>query len=406
MAVEETLIGPRLHALQRDLEAGSTSALEAFWQEVAKRGTPLIESIQDDAKHSWVSFVWRAPDATATVSLAGRVRGADHLHEPMTRMPGTDLLYRTLRMRNDHRTEYRLAFGEGEGSERRDPLNPHTQVFPAGEDSFHGDTDFTVSVLELPDAPPQPWLLPRPGVTPGQLEQHRFRSEIFGNKRILTIYTPAGYQRAGEPYDLVLLFDRWTYAEVMATPTVLDNLIAARAIRPAVVVMISHIDFPARERELTCNPANAEFLATELTPWVRQQYHVISDPARTVLGGMSAGGLAAAHAALLHPEIFGKVLSQSGAFWWKPEAEAEWEWLSRQFVASPRVPVTFYLEAGLHEGNPGNPDGPSLLGANRRLRDVLQAKDYPVHYAEFNGPHVFVCWQGSIADGLVALLGS
>ena len=143
-----------------------------------------------------------------------------------------------------------------------------------------------------------------------------------------------------------------------------------------------------------------------MRPPRRRAYHVTADPARTVLGGMSAGGLAAAHAGLLHPEIFGKVLSQSGAFWWKPEGEAEWEWLTRQFAASPRVPVTFYLEAGLHEDNPGSTDGLSLLGANRRLREVLQAKGYPVHYAEFNGTHVFVCWQGSIADGLVALLGS
>jgi enterochelin esterase-like enzyme len=406
MFTEETLIGPRLQALQRDIEAGNTTALEAFWQEVSKLGTPLIEPIAGDSKHSWVSFVWRAPDETATVSLAGQVERGDHRHVPMTRMPSTDLLYHTLRLRNDHRTEYRLGFGDGEGSERRDPLNPHTQLFPGGEDSFHGETDFTVSVLALPDAPLQPWLLPQPGVTPGRLEQHRFRSEILGNERILSIYTPAGYQREGEPYALVVLFDRWAYAEVMATPTVLDNLIAAGTIQPVVVVMISHIDFPARERELSCNPANAEFIATELIPWVRREYHITSDPARTVLGGSSAGGLAAAHAALLYPEMFGKVLSQSGAFWWKPVAEEEWEWLSRQFAGSPRAPLSFYLEAGLLESAPGEEDGMSLLGTNRRMRDVLQAKGYPVYYAEFNGPHVFACWQGSVADGLMALLGS
>jgi enterochelin esterase-like enzyme len=36
----------------------------------------------------------------------------------------------------------------------------------------------------------------------------------------------------------------------------------------------------------------------------------------------------------------------------------------------------------------------------------LQAKGYPVYYSEFNGAHVFVCWQGSIADGLLALIGT
>lgn len=407
MSTEETLIGPRLEALQRDLESGNTSALEAFWQELALRGTPLVEPIVGDSKHSLVSFIWRAPDESTSVSLAGRVRGGDHLYEPMTRMPATDLLYRTIRLRNDHRTEYRLGFGEEERHERPDPLNPHTQVFPAGEDSFHGNTDFVVSVLALPDAPPQPWITPRPGVAPGQIEHHRFHSEILGNERIISVYTPAGYHRAGEPNALLVLFDRWTYAEVMATPTVLDNLIASGSIQPLVAVMVSHINFEVRERELQgCNPSFAEFLAQELIPWMRRQYHVTLDASRTVVGGMSAGGLTAAYAGLRHPEVFGKILCQSGAFWWKPDDEIEYEWLNRQFAASPRLPLTFYLEAGLLEDVGVDEIGTSILAASRHLRDILQAKGYPVHYSEFNGPHVFVCWQGSVADGLLALISS
>src|SRR5436190_9853402 len=173
MSTEEILIGPRLQLLQRDIEAGSASALEAFWQEVAARGAPLIEPIEGDSTHSLVSFVWRAPDETASVTLGGRTRMGDHIQEPMTRMPATDLLYLTLRLRNDYRGEYRLGFGleeSGRVHEERDPLNPHTQVFPAGEDSFEGDKAFTVSVLEMPDAPAQPWLAPRPGVAAGKLE--------------------------------------------------------------------------------------------------------------------------------------------------------------------------------------------------------------------------------------------
>jgi pimeloyl-ACP methyl ester carboxylesterase len=52
--------------------------------------------------------------------------------------------------------------------------------------------------------------------------------------------------------------------------------------------------------------------------WVRERYAIRSDPRQAVIGGVSAGGLMAAFAALRHPEVLGNVLSQSGAFWWLP----------------------------------------------------------------------------------------
>lgn len=114
--------------------------------------------------------------------------------------------------------------------------------------------------------------------------------------------------------------------------------------------------------------------------------------------------MTALFAALRHPEAFGNVLSQSGAFFiapggWGPEA------LSDQIstalvdtVASlPRQPVRVWMEVG--ELKPA-----TLLGENRHMRDVLRAGGYAVSYREYHGGHDYACWRGSLADGLIALL--
>jgi enterochelin esterase-like enzyme len=129
---------------------------------------------------------------------------------------------------------------------------------------------------------------------------------------------------------------------------------------------------------------------------------VTADPARTVVGGASGGGLAAAFAALHHPERFGNVLAQSGSFSLAPARygvgdDNEPGWLARQFEARPRLPLRFWLEADrFEEGG---------LAHTRRLQAVLDAKGYPVHFAEFVGAHSFACWRGTLADALLALLG-
>jgi enterochelin esterase family protein len=143
----------------------------------------------------------------------------------------------------------------------------------------------------------------------------------------------------------------------------------------------------------------------ELIPWIDQKYPVTSDPSLIVVGGSSNGGLGAVYAAFRHPEVFGNVLSQSGAFMYSPPEDEEPEWLIRQFEASPRLPIRFHIDFGLMEDYPVDGDSPSIAEANCRFYEVLRAKSYWVHYQEFNGGHEYINWRGTLADGLIALLG-
>ncbi len=405
----EELASPRLGALQKAIDAGESGGLEQFWRKVAEDGTPLVEPIEGAKGDVLVTYLWRGGDETKNVlvvispndfATAEGIAGAR-----LARLPATDLWYLSRRMRSDARFVYSLSVN--------DSLAPLAQATPAEEEARwnalvadpknpRSALDPQASLAELPGAPAQPWIVPHPENPAGRLEDRNWKSELLGNERLVRVYTPPGYDPKSAPYPFAVILDGRTYTAEIPTPTILDNLLAAGKIPPLVAVFVSNPSAESRLGDFTCNPKFAEFLNKELIPWVQSGWHVTTDPARTAIAGSSLGGLAAACAAVSSPQIFGNVLSISGAFYWQIAGDAEPEGVAHRIAFGPKLPLRFYLEAGLMEDRQ-RPGIPSLLTANRHLRDVLEAKGYTVDYQEFNGGHSVLNWRGSIADGLMAL---
>jgi len=413
----KSINSPRLKRLQKELESGNSNALDEFWEEVAVQSAPLIEPIEGNEDDVFVTFLWQAKEELKNVVVASFFGGFDFEEKQMTRLLNTNLWYKSYQLRNDVRTTYRLSpndslipiveakdWQERTATWQPDPLNPHNFVFPK-DDEDPDDKEVKVSVLALPAAVEQPWVTHRSNVPKGQIEMHRLKSNILENERRVWVYTPPGYTSTDEPYGFLLLFDGLAYTEIVPTPTILDNLLADDLIPPLVAIMPNSLDQETRTRELPCYPPFVDFLVQELLPWARQRYHINSNPSQAIVAGSSYGGLASAFVGLKHSEIFGNVLSQSGSFQWKPNDEDDYEWLVRQFALTEKLPLNFYLDAGLLETISPSDESPSILAANRHMRDVLQTKGYKLHYAEFSGGHDYICWQGTLVDGLLALVG-
>jgi enterochelin esterase family protein len=419
--LNDQLSSPRLLALRDRLTSGDRTALDKFWKEISEQGAPIIEPVAGSDHDMLVTMLWRATEETKNVFV---FRLGD-VSKPMTRLLDTDLWYKTFRLQKGARFIYQFAANlpdpkewrgvtQFAGAVRNDPLNPVQFVEHYNEFNPYEGNSF--SAVELPNAEPQSWNVVRPNVPTGRVQRDKFQSKLLGNERPIWIYTPHGYAAGKKPYGLLVLTDGGGYVNTARVATTLDNLTAAGLIPPLVAVMV---DNPDRWRELSCNSSYADFLAQEIVPWARANYHATDRPEQTIIGGTSLGGLQAAFVGLKHSEVFGNVLSQSGAFGWKPDGEKEPEWLNRQFAASPRLPLHFSFEAGLMEGTwwwrdlmaklpnapPANLIDPTLLAANRDLRDTLQSKGYSVHYTEFNGNHGMLNWRGTLASHLIALVG-
>jgi enterochelin esterase-like enzyme len=400
MSTTDMPISPRIRRLQDGIVAGGEGALAAFWQDAMQQGGPLIEELEGDRRFALVTFLWRDADPSACPSVVSTFAGSGD-GAAMTHIVGTDVWFRTYRVPRNTLETYQIAVNN---EHRLDPLNTHVHVFP--DDSENNFTGWQSSILRMPDAPSQRWSECLPGVPSGELTSHRLTSAILGDERRVWLYTPHGYQSEHGPYNFLLLFDGWLYLHLIPTPVILDNLIAAGRIPPLVAVLVGSARDPMRNRDLCCYPPYTAFLTEEVIPWVRERRDIASEPQRCIIGGASAGGLAAAFVGLRAPERFGNILSNSGYFSWKPEDELEYEWIARQYAELPRQPLQFYLDAGYYETGAPDSTEASILLSNRHLRNVLRAQGYVVHYQEFGGGHNTMNWRGTLADGLLALIGT
>jgi enterochelin esterase-like enzyme len=409
---------PRIEALRNASGVQRVAALAEFWRSVDGGGTPLVEDVGQGLVR--VTILWRGAEAEegeSNVGLIGSfVPGGSREWVRLARVPGTDVLSASLTVDARARYRYYLAWPEGRTRDRRSlgriPIGDLTyelfddprsrQSFP---DEYEGATVRT-SYFEGPDAPGEPWLTGDPLIPKGEVKEFEVESRILGNRRPVSVYTPAGYP-AGRDYPMFLLFDRADYLTCVPTPVILDNLIASGDVPPLVAVLVGPVDREHRSEELAPNARFADFVVRELLPRVRSRYRVTRDPRRIVVGGSSLGGLASAYLAYRHPETFGNVLSMSGSYWWYPAVgEPDGEepvhagsgWLPRLYAARARVPTRFYASVGLGEG-----DG--MLAPNRLFRDILGEKRVALRYEEFHGDHSYLNWRGSMVAGLRELLG-
>jgi len=424
----------RIQTLRNQIGAGQTNT-ESFWKQVAAEGTPLSEPYGSDGKYQLVTFLWRSKNDTRNVFVRGSYLGvgppADY---SMHQIANSDVWYLTVKLPTGARFVYQispndpLTFEDPRAAQRgatgqADPLNKNPlSACPPDTSKFNCD-----SVAELPGAAPQPWLVAKPGVAEGRVEKQTIKSAIQKIDRPVSVYTPANYKADGPPNALLILFDGEDLSDDgQYRVTTLNNLIAASKIPPTVAVFVENV--PRRRLvDLVASDEFADFMANELVPWIRSHYNVTKDPKQTVVTGYSAGGLASAYVAFRHSEVFGNVLSQSGAFWWSfehnggvcgsrcPEsggrggdgsrdATTEGNIMVKQILASPKLPLRFYLAVGTFEYD-RNGGGGEILEGTRHLRDVLLAKGYQVHYQQFVGGHDGLSWRGTLADGLIALLG-
>ncbi len=333
-----------------------------------REGSPVIEA--DTA-----TFLWRG---RGPVWVTGDFQDWSGEPLPLERVaPG--LWARTVPLPPDAYIEYSLV--DGRGRKVGDPLNPRR--------SDNGVGGFNAS-FSMPGHRPTELARRARGPTPrGRVTRHKVKTGELaaGASREVFLYQPP----APGPYPLLVVLDGTDYLRRAALPTLLDNLILARRMRPVAMALVAN-GGKARTLEYACSDATLGFLQLKVLELAREHLPLVDErrtPGAHGVLGASLGGLMALYLGLRAPRVFGHVLSQSGAF----AIPEHGDFAVFDLARAPRRPrLKVWMDCGCFEQ--------LLVEGNRRMLPVLKEAGHRVHYREYSGGHNYPAWRDDVWRGL------
>lgn len=339
--------------------------MESVLQRARQEGTPLIDGEK-------VTFVFEGAEPPA---LRGDFNGWSASRVPQWHRKADDVWTIGLSFAEDAYIEYALGTDEARVP---DPHNPRRVSNGMGKYNHY---------FYMPKGGPTPFAVKRRGAPQGTVTRHDVPTYflVAGRQRRVDLYQPP----ADGPVPLVLVYDGPDYSRRANLTTVVDNLIAERRIAPLALAMVAN-GRDARTSEYGSSEGTMDWLHEVVLPLAREHLNLVDtagSPGAFGVMGASMGGLMALYTALRLPALFGRVLSQSGAFHMGGRATGVVDLVTYL----PVPPLRIWMDVGRYEG---------LLDCNREMHALLLARGYDVVYHEYNGGHAYTAWRDDLVDGL------
>ena len=194
-----------------------------------------------------------------------------------------------------------------------------------------------------------------------------------------------------------------------------NKLVRRQLIPPLIVVGIDH-GGALRNREYlpvedernpgSRNPLGrkyADFLTSELMPFIERTYPAGRGAAYRGLGGSSYGAIAALYTSLVHPGVFGRLLLES------PPLHIGKRFLLRKAQSAARWPSRVYLGVGTRETNRADVNEETVANV-RRLEAIVRGRGFGPRrlkvVVEEGATHSESAWAGRLGEAIAFLFGA
>jgi enterochelin esterase-like enzyme len=283
----------------------------------------------------------------------------------------------SLTLPRDAYLEY--AFYNPSSQERfLDPLNRHTVSNGVG-----GRNNY----FYMPETTLSPFPVKRAELRGGRLSRYRVSTDFLQDdaEREVYLYKPP----VNSPVPLMIVYDGIDYLHRARLATIVDNLIADRRIQPIALAFLQN-GRSRRNVEYMCSDATIHWIDREVLPLARKHLRLIDTeehPGAFGVLGASAGGLMSIYTGFRMPEIFGRVLCQSGVFGLDGRDFAVVDLMRAGYARDLKI----WMDVGTLD---------ELLEDNRRMLTLLDKRQYNVTYREFSAGHNYTAWRDDVWRGL------
>jgi enterochelin esterase-like enzyme len=268
--------------------------------------------------------------------------------------------------------------------------DPNTQekiLDPLNQRSVNNGLGSRNNFFYMPEAMPSPFSMRRADVPTGTLTRHRVDTWLLQDdgERDVYLFTPPA--RGAVP--LLVVYDGPDYLQRGRLATIVENLISDRRMSPVAMAFLQN-GRSRRNAEYICSDATISWLDKEVLPLAREHIkltNIKEQPGAYGVFGASAGGLMSLYTGLRMPEIFGRVLCQSGVFSLEGRGTAAVDLVRYRHAHEIKI----WMDIGVMD---------ELLEDNRRMVKLLKEKDYNVTYREFSGGHNYTSWRNDVWRGL------
>jgi enterochelin esterase family protein len=263
-------------------------------------------------------------------------------------------------------------------------------IDPGNAEVKTGSTASTIaSVLEVRGESPA--FYDAQTVPHGEIRAHWYQSKSLGTVRRMTVYTPPGYDRSrGKLAVLYLLHganaDETAWQRLGRANLIVDNLLAAKKIKPFIVVMpFGYGVMPGTSGAQGQNTAAfGKDLLEDVIPFVEATYRTYKDRQHRALVGLSMGGGQAFNIGLNHRDRFAYVGGFSSGLGRPADFAKTYAALIADAKAANKELRLIWVGCGTEDG---------AFAGSKAFSEFLTQNGITHTFRETGGAHTWMVWR-------------